>query len=73
MTVLEKETTSNGEWNFNMIVTTCRTLAGSQGFYGRLLNTIENMTDDEKANAIKALDKVAKFNDTLDAVMYLEG
>lgn len=49
-----------------------KTLAKSQGFYGRLLNEINNMSDYEKMLFFDALE-TKHFSSDLDVIMYLEG
>ena len=55
--------------NYELFFSTIKTLSNSQGFYGRLLNTLINMNEDERLELINSL---PTFNDTLDVVMWLE-
>lgn len=63
---------NKGEFNFQMLLNTCRTLSGSQGFYGRLLVELESMNDLERLNLVEELER-QNFNDPLDVVMWIEG
>lgn len=63
---------NKGEFNFQMLLSTCRTLSCSQGFYGRLLAELEGMNDLERLNLVEELER-QNFNDTLDVIMWLEG
>lgn len=49
------------------ILTAVRQLAQSQGFYGRLLQSLEG--NDEALEYLESLN----FTDTVDMVLYLEG
>lgn len=48
-----------------------RNLASSQGFYGRLLNTIENFTDEEMEEWNEIIEN-QEFTDDLDLILWLE-
>lgn len=48
-----------------------RNLASSQGFYGRLLNTIENFTDEEMEKWNEIIENQG-FTDDLDLILWLE-
>lgn len=48
-----------------------RNLASSQGFYGRLLNTIENFTDEEMEKWNETIENQG-FTDDLDLILWLE-
>lgn len=73
MTVLEKDKVSNGKWNYEMMLQTVNILKGSQGFYSRMASTLYDMDEYEKGELMEQLDRLPKFNDTLDVVMFLEG
>ena len=55
--------------NYELLFNTAKSLSNSQGYYGRLLNTLINMDEDERLELINSL---PTFNDTLDVVMWLE-
>lgn len=55
----------------NDILDAIRTLARSQGFYGRLLDAIYEADDDARDEFLDTLED-QHFNDTLDLVMFLE-
>ena len=48
-----------------------RTLANSQGFYGRLLRDIDSL-DAEQADDFWSHLEAQRFTDTVDIVLYLE-
>lgn len=48
------------------------TLSHSQGFYGRLLESINELEED-KLEELKKLWESKKFTDDIDFIMYLEG
>lgn len=48
-----------------------RKLASSQGFYGRLLNEIENFTDEEMKKWNETIENQG-FTDDLDLILWLE-
>lgn len=48
-----------------------RSLARSQGFYGRLVNTLEELSDNEK-EAFWADLESRNFTDMVDVVMFIE-
>lgn len=54
------------------ILETFRQLARSQGFYGRLLVTIEDMSEDDYRELFDILE-AQNFNDPVDLILYLEG
>lgn len=49
----------------------CRSLQHSQGFYGRLLNNLNDMTDDEKDH-LNSVMLEQKFTSDLDIILWLE-
>lgn len=55
--------------NYELLFSTVKMLSNSQGFYGRLLNTLVNMDEDERLELINSL---PIFNDAVDVVMWLE-
>ena len=57
------------EKNFEFFVNTIKTLALSQGFYGRILNHLAEM-ESEDLERLKA--DLPQFKDALDVVFYLE-
>lgn len=59
--------------NFKMFLHTVNSLKHSQGFYSRLANNIESMTQEEFENVKDYFNSLPqKFNDTLDVVLFLE-
>lgn len=57
------------EKNFEFFIDTIKTLARSQGFYGRILNCLQGMESDE-IERLKA--DLPQFKDTLDVIFYFE-
>lgn len=57
------------EKNFEFFVNTIKTLALSQGFYGRLLQRVNEM-DAEEIERLK--NTLPQFKDALDIVFYFE-
>ena len=55
--------------NYELLFNTIKSLSNSQGYYGRLLNTLINMDEDERLELINSL---PTFNDVVDVVMWLE-
>ena len=55
--------------NYELLFNTVKSLSNSQGFYGRLLNTIINMDEDER---LELINNLPTFNDSVDVVMWLE-
>ena len=55
--------------NYELLFNTVKSLSNSQGYYGRLLNTLINMNEDERLELINSL---PTFNDVVDVVMWLE-
>ena len=55
--------------NYELLFNTIKSLSNSQGYYGRLLNTLINMDEDERLELINSL---PTFNDAVDVVMWLE-
>lgn len=56
--------------NFELFKSTIETLSKSQGYYGRLRNALNELSETELENLSKSL---PKFNDVVDVVMYIEG
>ena len=56
------------------IMQVIRSLAKSQGFYGRLLCGIQELqkNDPEEADRLLSMLEVQKFNDALDVILYFE-
>lgn len=54
------------------ILETFRQLARSQGRYGRIVDAIENMTEDDYRGFFDALE-AENFKDPIDLILYLEG
>ena len=57
------------EKNFEFFVNTIKTLALSQGFYGRVLSRLAEL-DDEELESLKS--DLPQFKDALDIVFYFE-
>ena len=55
--------------NYELLFNTAKSLSNSQGFYGRLLNSLINMNEDER---LELIDSLPTFNDVVDVVMWLE-
>ena len=55
--------------NYELLFNTVKSLSNSQGFYGRLLNTLINMNEDER---LELINNLPIFNDAEDVVMWLE-
>ena len=56
------------------ILAVIKSLAGSQGFYGRLLKTLEEIEqqDADRYNELVKTLEAQNFNDPVDFVMYIE-
>ena len=57
------------EKNFEFFVNTIKSLALSQGFYGRILEQLVSM-ENEELESLKA--NLPQFKDALDVVFYFE-
>lgn len=57
------------EKNFEFFVNTIKTLARSQGFYGRVLSRLAEL-DNEELESLKS--DLPQFKDALDVVFYFE-
>ena len=55
--------------NYELLFSTIKSLSNSQGYYGRLLNTLINMDEDER---LELINNLPTFSDTVDVVMWLE-
>ena len=55
--------------NYELFYNTIKSLSYSQGFYGRLLNNLINMNEDER---LELIDNLPIFNDAVDVIMWLE-
>ena len=55
--------------NYELLFNTVKSLSNSKGYYGRLLNTLINMNEDER---LELINNLPTFNDALDVVMWLE-
>ena len=55
--------------NYELLFNTVKSLSSSQGYYGRLLNTLINMNEDER---LELINNLPTFNDTADVVIWLE-
>lgn len=55
--------------NYELLFNTVKSLSHSQGYHGRLLNTLINMNENERLELINSL---PTFNDAVDVVMWLE-
>ena len=55
--------------NYELLFNTIKSLSNSQGYYGRLLNTLINMNEDER---LELINNLPTFNDAVDVVMWLE-
>ena len=55
--------------NYELFYNTIKSLSYSQGSYGRLLNTLININEDER---LELINNLPTFNDAVDVVMWLE-
>ena len=55
--------------NYKLLFNTVKMLSNSQGYYGRLLNSLINMDEDER---LELINNLPTFNDAVDVVMWLE-
>ena len=62
---------ATGNTNHKLFAATVTSLMKSQGFYGRLYNTV-NEFDDESYHALYSQLEKQNFKDTLDVVCWLE-
>jgi len=54
------------------IISTLRSLARSQGFYGRILEAIADLDEDEREEYFTALEE-QNFSGPTDLVLFIEG
>ena len=55
--------------NYELFFNTIKTLSNSQGYYGRLLNSLINMNEDER---LELINNLPIFDDAVDVIMWLE-
>ena len=55
--------------NYELLFSTIKSLSNSQGYYGRLLDNLINMDEDER---LELINNLPTFNDAVDVVMWLE-
>ena len=55
--------------NYELLFNTIKGLSSSQGYYGRLLNSLINMNEDER---LELINNLPTFKDTVSVVMWLE-
>lgn len=55
--------------NYELLFNTIKSLSNSQGYYGRLLNSLINMNEDEQ---LELINNLPTFNNAVDVVMWLE-
>ena len=55
--------------NYELLFNTVKSLSNSQGHYGRLLNSLINMNEDER---LELINNLPTFSDVVDVVMWLE-
>ena len=55
--------------NYELLFNTVKSLSNSQGYYGRLLNTLINMDEDER---LELINNLPIFKDPVDVIMWLE-
>lgn len=60
----------NKEENYNFMLNTVKMLAHSQGFYGRLLRSLEEIEESTRQDLIESLPDFKK--DSLNVVFYFE-
>lgn len=58
--------------NREQILSTFRSLARSQGFYGRLLQQIEDVDEETREAFLSDLES-RNFSDPVDLIMWIEG
>lgn len=57
---------------WEQILNAFESLAKSQGFYGRVLDTINNLSEESLESVINELES-QNFKDVVDLVMFMEG
>ena len=55
--------------NYELFYNTIKSLSYSQGYYGRLLNTLVNMDEDER---LELINNLPTFKDEVSVIMWLE-
>lgn len=55
--------------NYELLFNTVKMLSNSQGYYGRLLNSLINMNEDER---LELINNLPTFKDPVDVIMWLE-
>lgn len=55
--------------NYELLFNTVKSLSNSQGYYGRLLNSLINMNEEER---LELINNLPTFKDTVSVVMWLE-
>lgn len=55
--------------NYKLLYDTVKSLSHSQGFYGRCLQTLGELTEYQRAKLIKQL---PKFNNSMDVILWFE-
>ena len=55
--------------NYELLFNTVKSLSYSQGYYGRLLDSLTNMDEDKR---LELINNLPTFNDAVDVVMWLE-
>lgn len=53
------------------IMKTFKSLANSQGFYGRVVSFLESLPENEKERNLRALEE-QNFEDEVDLILYME-
>lgn len=66
---MTKTTEQKRRNNYELLFNTVKMLSNSQGYYGRLLNNLINMDEDER---LELINNLPTFNDAVDVVMWLE-
>ena len=61
--------TNTKERNYDLFYNTIKSLSYSQGSYGRILQEIDSLSEEDKQNLI---DKLPDFKDILDVVLFIE-
>ena len=67
---MENQGNFNKQDNFNFMISTIKSLACSQGFYGRLCRDIQDLESNDLNNFIESLPDFKK--DLLNVVFYFE-
>lgn len=55
--------------NYELLFNTVKSLWNSQGFYGRVLNSLVNMDEDER---LELINNLPIFDDEVDVMLWLE-